>query len=92
MDSLSFCYWLQGTFELGKLKSLDEEQTRILKDHLQLVFSKVTPDYSNIKYCNPGQIYTEYAKGDIGDGVQYFRLNPPSGNESFKMDVPTHTC
>lgn len=38
MTPREFCYWLQGVFEIGKLDSLDEEQTKIVKDHLNLVF------------------------------------------------------
>lgn len=38
MTSQEFCYFLQGLFELGKPKSLDEEQTELIKRHLNLVF------------------------------------------------------
>jgi uncharacterized protein YjaG (DUF416 family) len=37
-----FCYWLQGCLELGA-KELNEEQVKIIRDHLDLVFTKVTP-------------------------------------------------
>jgi hypothetical protein len=39
-----FCYWLQGIFEIGDIKQLDERQTAIVRDHLREVFTKVTPD------------------------------------------------
>lgn len=40
MRSRDFAYWLQGLFELSgdSLKSLDERQTTLIKQHLQLVF------------------------------------------------------
>lgn len=40
MTSRDFAYWLQGFFELSgnSLKSLNEEQLRMLKNHLNLVF------------------------------------------------------
>ncbi len=38
MTSRDFCYWLQGAMELGRAKSLDEEQTAILRKHLNMVF------------------------------------------------------
>jgi hypothetical protein len=45
MNSENFAYWLQGYFELlGKDEPLTKEQTQIIKDHLALVFDKVTPD------------------------------------------------
>jgi hypothetical protein len=50
MTSEQFTYWLQGYFELGHLKTLDEKQVQIIKDHLNLVFKKVTPDYAKLHY------------------------------------------
>ena len=44
MDTTSFCYWLQGYFELSESKMLSSRQVQIIKDHLALVFNKVTPD------------------------------------------------
>ena len=38
MKSTEFCYWLQGLFELGNPKVLDERQTDLIKRHLNMVF------------------------------------------------------
>jgi hypothetical protein len=39
VDSKSFCYWLQGFFELGGGEDgLTLEQVRVIKNHLALVF------------------------------------------------------
>jgi len=38
MTARDFAYWLQGLFELGSPKSLDEKQTDLVKRHLALVF------------------------------------------------------
>lgn len=38
MTSRDFCYWLQGLFELGDVKSLDARQTDLVKRHLAMVF------------------------------------------------------
>lgn len=43
MDSVQFTYWLQGALELGQVRSFNEDQVRIIQDHLDLVFDKVTP-------------------------------------------------
>lgn len=45
MTPEQFCYWLQGYFELSSEErpQLYAEQTRIVRDHLALVFEKVTP-------------------------------------------------
>ena len=44
MDSKNFAYWLKGYFEISDSKKLDEKQVQIIKDHLELVFNKVTPN------------------------------------------------
>ena len=41
-DPQSFCYWLQGFFELQEPEAITSEQLEIIKSHLDLVFEKVT--------------------------------------------------
>jgi len=43
MDDKTFCYWLQGFVELQDSDSISDKQWFIIKDHLKLVFDKVTP-------------------------------------------------
>lgn len=38
MKAESFAYWLQGFFELTNVEKIDEKQTQIIKNHLNLVF------------------------------------------------------
>lgn len=42
MNANDFCYWLQGFFELTDVKTVDEKQVEVIKEHLSLVFNKVT--------------------------------------------------
>lgn len=44
MTPEQFCYWLQGHFELAEGTTLSETQVLKIKNHLQLVFKKETPD------------------------------------------------
>jgi hypothetical protein len=44
MTPENFTYWLQGYFEISGEKTLDAREVQIIKDHLDLVFKKVTPD------------------------------------------------
>ena len=44
MNERDFVYWLQGFFEISREKSLDESQTKIIKEHLALVFMKITKE------------------------------------------------
>lgn len=49
MDPLQFCYWLQGFNELNTSgKPPGELQWKIIQDHLQTVFNKVTPTYPGL--------------------------------------------
>lgn len=45
MTPEQFVYWLNGALELGA-KSLDEQQVKVIKDHLKLVLTKITPSYN----------------------------------------------
>lgn len=38
MNTIDFCFWLQGYFEISGSKELTAEQTKIVKNHLHLVF------------------------------------------------------
>jgi hypothetical protein len=42
MTEENFVYWLQGFFELNEVKSIDEQQVKIIKEHLALVLKKDT--------------------------------------------------
>lgn len=57
MTPEQFTYWLQGFIEVENPKTLNLRQTKIIKDHLNLVFKKETPkrnntnDFLNRKVC-----------------------------------------
>ena len=38
MKSVEFCYWLQGVFEVAEPVTLNEKQTALVKQHLNMVF------------------------------------------------------
>jgi hypothetical protein len=61
MNELQFCYWLQGFFELSNPKTLDENQVQEIKNHLNLVFKKVTPVLEP-SYCSPDHSNLGYHK------------------------------
>jgi hypothetical protein len=43
MTPENFTYWLKGYFEISKSRELSPEQVEEIKNHLDLVFEKVTP-------------------------------------------------
>lgn len=56
MTPEQFTYWLNGFLELSNPKELTEHQIIIIKDHLNIVFNKVTPNYDGVQtpnlYCS----------------------------------------
>lgn len=52
-----FCYWLQGYFEISGSTKLNKEQVDVIKEHLSLVFNKVTTKKIQLNdfkdYINP---------------------------------------
>lgn len=49
MTPENFAYWLQGFFEMTETNKLSEKQILMIKEHLRLVFDKVTPvDYDQL--------------------------------------------
>jgi hypothetical protein len=53
MTPEQFAYWLQGFFELTEGNQLSEKQVQVVKDHLQITFKKVTPNYTQPPYQQP---------------------------------------
>lgn len=49
MSPEQFTYWLKGFFEISDTNNLSEKQVQIIRDHLDLVFNKVTPDRVEIQ-------------------------------------------
>ena len=50
MKSTEFCYFLQGLFELSDVKTLNEQQVQMIKNHLKLVFLyDIDPLYTDDK-------------------------------------------
>lgn len=49
MDATNFIYWLQGFLEIADPAMLDDEQITIIKNHIKLVLTKVTPEFDTKK-------------------------------------------
>jgi len=75
MKENEFCYWLQGYFELTDSKELDSTQVDIIKDHLKLVFNKVTPNrYVEYPTCCNGNTTAapkNWSNVVLNDTVEY---------------------
>lgn len=40
MTPEQFCYWLNGHFDLADNNKLSEEQIKVIREHLEMVFTK----------------------------------------------------
>lgn len=64
MTSRDFAYWLQGFFEISNSSELTQEQTKIIKAHLNLVFKhEIDPSNLEGKSDIEKQEYREIHKG-----------------------------
>lgn len=61
MRATDFCLWLQGFLEVAKPKSITQEQTTTIREHLQKVFNREIVAVQ----CNP----TVAIQCSPGDGV-----------------------
>ena len=64
MKSTQFCYWLQGSFELNDTRSFNAEETKIIKNHLDLVFQH---DNTPNAFCSFLRGYFVMSKPDALD-------------------------
>lgn len=89
MEAINFVYWLRGYFELNNCKdqSLTKEQVKIIEDHMKLVLTKKTPDYSNP--FGPAVMPLTDCKDFI------YTFNSPekdiTNKQAFTI-LPAHTC
>lgn len=58
MNPENFTYWLQGYLELSESGQLSEKQVAIIKDHIALTLTKVTP-IKHHSFCMSG--YSGYS-------------------------------
>lgn len=55
MDAQKFVTWLQGFVELTNAQSITDSQWKMIKEHLSLVFKKLTPEiYVNTEVDTSG--------------------------------------
>lgn len=51
MTSRDFVYWLQGFFEISNTETVTPEQTKIIKNHLNMVFKhEIDPSMGDEKH------------------------------------------
>lgn len=74
MKSVEFCYWLQGVFELGDPKQLDERQTDLIKRHLAMVFKhEIDPSYPQGQQGALNDLHNPVKIGGTGPKGEIYR-------------------
>ena len=99
MTPQDFCYWLKGYVELAETTSLTDNQVLVIKDHLDLVFKKVTPDRTEkaTKVNEDQETRTEFLKRitDLKQPISpniwpgQYPYNPYQPVQPFQPFVPT---
>ena len=73
MTAEQFVYWLQGYMEMSNPSSLGVRETRIIKDHLALVFDKKTPEREEEKESGINLVYDRFSSpifpGNVNEDI-----------------------
>jgi len=90
MDTKDFCYWLRGFTEVTDNKMPNKKEWRIICDHLDLVFNKVTPDRNKIigQFITPSQ---SFQTGILPPTKDPFFI-PPAGTPDMQTYCTQRTC
>jgi hypothetical protein len=59
MTEIEFCRWLKGFLEIAQPDDINPAQVAIIKEHLDLVYNKVTTGYS---VSNVMKVYAPYVQ------------------------------
>ena len=67
MNTIDFCFWLQGYFEVSGAKELTPEQVEIIKNHLNLVFKHEIDPLRESETTTPASVLnqTHSPKNDV---------------------------
>lgn len=91
MTAEQFVYWLQGFMEVSNPDTINKSETQVIKDHLQLVFNKQTPD----RYPNVSIPFVQPANPPYEPGKPYWEIDPnrvycsPTELTTFTTNIPS---
>lgn len=91
MTPEQFVYWLQGYMEIQCPTFVDAGRTKIIKDHLALVFKKETPERSSELESCPSTFQTTLYGGPDPDPMRDLRFcgadDADIPNSLFESDI-----
>ena len=59
MNTIDFCFWLQGYFEIHGKAEISAEQAEIIKNHLNLVFKHEIDPLRETQTTTPASVLNE---------------------------------
>lgn len=85
MDSLQFCYFLQGFLEINNNpdQQMSAQQVQIIKDHLDLVFTKVTPNYVPLTSITSYPFYGDKIEDGFPRPREYCGMPPDAWKSGY---------
>ena len=100
MDAQSFCYWLHGFTELTRGQTPDPAQWKAIREHLDLVFKKVTPPVGEVQKGVESKIKIDVdtrdaqkAVSDLTEAMRLYReMTKPAQPWPFGDSPITITC
>lgn len=84
MTSFTFCYWLQGYFELFEAQTVSKEQVQIIKQHLDIVQNKQGV------FCNWLDGYLDIKGVDDWNEIQTQKIKIKLSEEFLNFIDPTY--
>lgn len=64
MNSIDFCYWLQGFFEISGTTEVTPQQVEIIQNHLNLVFKHEIDPLREKQTTVPSNILNQIHNGN----------------------------
>lgn len=67
MNSIDFCFWLQGYFEISEATTLSKKQVETIKNHLNLTFKHEIDPLKEKETPTPKEVlnHTHSPKNDV---------------------------
>ena len=91
MTAEQFVYWLQGYMEIANPLMLNTGETRIIKDHLALVFDKKTPEREEEKEPGINLVYdftSQIFPGNSNEDIYTKKMGSPPNYSYDLMSIP----
>jgi hypothetical protein len=91
MTQEQFVYWLQGYMEIANPLMLNMRETRIIKDHLALVFDNKTPEREEEKESGINLVYdftSQIIRGNSNEDIHTKKMGSTPNYSYDPRSIP----